>query len=390
MKRYTLLLSLCVAAAAQSAAADKSVPAPAAPAPGASDRYFRMKQVKINDQGMNQMPAVDLMIPTTWQFKGDVRWGGGVGGCFADLPAVFMHAQSEDGSIVFESIPNFTWQFTDDPGAQRALVQENQGGVKVGLKPCPVLRPMRAEDFLRQAVIPKTRSGKRVVSVDPLPEFNQMVRRQLGLGPDGAGAGGQSAVRTDAARARLEYDVDGKTIEEWLTTVVVVRTFPSGRGANNYDCHALLMLSLRAPKGQLDGNDKLFKLIAGTIRHEPQWDAKVNAMIAKLYQAKQQEEAKRSAIVAAFQQHVADTINEVTANQMRGANAAAFGQDQLIRGVQTFRNPATGGTFELSNQYDHAWLNGSNEYVMSEDPNFNPNGQLNGNWTSLQTVRPQP
>jgi hypothetical protein len=390
MKRYTLLLSLCVAAAAQSAAADKSVPAPAAPAPGASDRYFRMKQVKINDQGMNQMPAVDLMIPTTWQFKGDVRWGGGVGGCFADLPAVFMHAQSEDGSIVFESIPNFTWQFTDDPGAQRALVQENQGGVKVGLKPCPVLRPMRAEDFLRQAVIPKTRSGKRVVSVDPLPEFNQMVRRQLGLGPDGAGAGGQSAVRTDAARARLEYDVDGKTIEEWLTTVVVVRTFPSGRGANNYDCHALLLLSLRAPKGQLDGNDKLFKLIAGTIRHEPQWDAKVNAMIAKLYQAKQQEEAKRSAIVAAFQQHVADTINEVTANQMRGANAAAFGQDQLIRGVQTFRNPATGGTFELSNQYDHAWLNGSNEYVMSDDPNFNPNGQLNGNWTSLQTVRPQP
>jgi hypothetical protein len=135
-----------------------------------------------------------------------------------EFPGIFMHAQSEDGSIVFESIPNFTWQFTDDPGAQRALVQENQGGVKVGLKPCPVLRPMRAEDFLRQALIPKARSGKRVVSVDPLPEFNQMVRRQLGLGPDGAG--GQSAVRTDAARARLEYDVDGKTIEEWLTTVV--------------------------------------------------------------------------------------------------------------------------------------------------------------------------
>jgi hypothetical protein len=381
-RSFVFLIALCCIAAAWSAASA------APPSPGASDRYFRMKQIKINDQGMNQMPAVDLMIPSTWQFKGDVRWGSGVGGCFADLPAVFMHAQSEDGSVVFESIPNFTWQFTDDPGAQRALVQENQGGVKVGLKPCPVLRPMRAEDFLRQALIPKTRSGKRVVSVDPLPEFNQMVRRQLGLGPDSAG--GQSAVRTDAARARLEYDVDGKTIEEWLTTVVAVRIFPSGRGANNYDCHALLMLSLRAPKGQLDGNDKLFKLIASTIRHEPQWDAKVNAMIAKLYQAKQQEEAKRSAIIAAFQQHVADTINEVTANQMRGANAAAFGQDQLIRGVQTFRDPATGGTFELSNQYDHAWLNGSHEYVMSDDPNFNPNGQLNGSWTSLQTVRPQP
>jgi hypothetical protein len=52
--------------------------------------------------------------------------------------------------------------------------------------------------------------------------------------------------------------------------------------------------------------------------------------------------------------------------------------------VQTFRDPSSGATFELSNQYDHAWLNGSNQYVMSDDPNFNPNGKINGNWNSLQ------
>jgi hypothetical protein len=58
--------------------------------------------------------------------------------------------------------------------------------------------------------------------------------------------------------------------------------------------------------------------------------------------------------------------------------------------VQTFRDPATGGTYELSNQYDHAWLNGSNEYVMSANPNFNPNGKLDGNWNQLEVVQPQP
>jgi hypothetical protein len=87
---------------------------------------------------------------------------------------------------------------------------------------------------------------------------------------------------------------------------------------------------------------------------------------------------------------VADTINGVVANQMRGASNAAFGADQLVRGVQTFRDPSTGNTFEMSNLYDHAWLNGSNEYLMSDDPNFNPNGKLNGNWQSLEPVRPQP
>jgi hypothetical protein len=28
--------------------------------------------------------------------------------------------------------------------------------------------------------------------------------------------------------------------------------------------------------------------------------------------------------------------------------------------------------------------------ALSDDPNFNPNGKVNGNWTSLQPVRPQP
>jgi hypothetical protein len=95
-------------------------------------------------------------------------------------------------------------------------------------------------------------------------------------------------------------------------------------------------------------------------------------------------------MIAQFRAHVADVINGVTANSEAGANQAAFGQDQIIRGVQTFRDPSTGAKYELSNLYDHAWLNGQNEYVMSDNPNFNPNGNLDGNWTQLDTVRPQP
>jgi len=93
-------------------------------------------------------------------------------------------------------------------------------------------------------------------------------------------------------------------------------------------------------------------------------------------------------MIAAFRQHVAETINGVVANSEAGANHAAYGESQIIRSVQTFRDPSTGRTFELSNQYGHAWLNGANEYVMSDDPNFNPNSQLTGNWSELQAVPP--
>ena len=122
----------------------------------------------------------------------------------------------------------------------------------------------------------------------------------------------------------------------------------------------------------------------------PEWETWSNGVIASLYQKKAEEEAKQWAIIAAFQRHVADVVNGVVANRERGANNAAFGADQLIRGVQSFRDPSSGKTIELSNQYDHAWLNGSNQYVMSDDPSFNPNGELNGDWSSLQLVRPQP
>jgi hypothetical protein len=216
-----------------------------------------------------------------------------------------------------------------------------------------------------------------------------MVRQRLGLPPDVAGAGNQGAIRTDAARARLEYDLNGQAVEEWLTTVMIVRIIPAGRG-NGYDGHDVMVLSLRAPKGKLDGNDKLFKLIASTIHPEPQWNQMVHSMIGQLYQTQQQERAKQSQMMIAFTQHVADVTNGVTANSMRGSNQAVAGESQIIRSVQTFRNPATGATFELSNLYDHAWLNGTNQYVMSDDPSFNPNRDLDGSWTSLQLVHAQP
>jgi hypothetical protein len=146
-------------------------------------------------------------------------------------------------------------------------------------------------------------------------------------------------------------------------------------------------MDFRAPKGKLDSNDRLFKLMASTIRPEPEWQKWSNGIIAGLYQKKQEELAKQAAMIAAFRQHVADTINGVVANSEAGANHAAYGESQIIRSVQTFRDPSTGSTFELSNQFDHAWLNGSNQYVMSDDPTFNPNGNLTGNWTELQVVR---
>lgn len=353
------------------------------------DHYFVMKQVKIIDQGLGKgMPAYSLMIPKDWQFKSAVNVGVAEGGCFDDWFQVFATANNADSSMVMQILPQSTWQYTDDPAGQQQMRAQNQSDVRFGMKACPVRAPVRAEEFLRQDFAKKC-PDCTVVSVEPFPELAQTVRHQLGLPPATAGAGAGNT-RVDAARMRIDFTTSkGQPSEAWVTAAIVVHVIPGGRGAS-YDWHASNIMTFGTPKGQLDANEKLFKVILSTVHPELEWEKMSNGTIASLYQMKAKQVAIQQQMIAQFRQHAADVINGVTANQMRGAEQSAFGQDQIIRGVQTFRDPATGGTYELSNLYDHAWLNGSNEYVMSDNPNFNPNGKLDGNWNQLQLVQPQP
>jgi hypothetical protein len=391
--------ALASGAASPNAAAKPAPAAPPSPAPGhkthavkdAPGAFLRMKQVQIIDQGMDKvqaaLPAFDLLIPSAWDFKGNVVVGGGKGGCFSDMFAVVWDATSADGSIAFQGAPNFSWQYADDPAVVKKLTDPHRRQLGGDGKPCPVMKPMKAEAYFREIALKALPSGTTVVSVEPFPELNQIARKQMGLPPGDAGNGG--GTQTDAIRARVEFQKDGKAQEGWLAIAVVTRIYRQGRGAF-YDSHAIDWMALRTPKGQLDANDKLFKVMVSSVRPEPKWQAYSGGIIVKLLNAEAQKEAIQDKVIADLQRYAAQTIMDVTANQFQGSMNSAHAFDQNIRGVQTFRNPSTGGTMELSNLYDHAWLNSSNEYIMSDDPNFNPNGQLQGSWNQLQVVRPAP
>jgi hypothetical protein len=354
----------------------------------AGGSYLVMKRVQVTGPGQDAahptMPAYDLMIPSTWKIEGGVRFGGGPGGCFADLYAIALRATSADEATVFAAGPDDSWQYADDPSVLQSLNDPALRAHGVGGKPCPVARPMRAEDYIRQNILKLYPAGTTVVSVAPFPQLNEIVRRRRGLPP---GNGNTGATRTEAVRVRLAYQKDGRDVEAWVAVCVVVDIQPAGRGSF-YDSHATSLVAFSAPKGQLDANDRLFQVIVASIQPEPQWVTYSSSVLSKLYQAQAQKVATINRIRSQFYAREAQMINEETAAGMRGSNASVFHEDQNIRGVQTFRDPATGRTQELSNLYDHAWRNGSDEYIMSNDPNFNPNEHLNGNWNELQAVNP--
>jgi hypothetical protein len=355
---------------------------------------YKMKQVQVIDRGGFGKPTVmaELLIPTDWKFESNVQWENR--GCFTDLAAVTFRAQSPDGRLVIEAFPSFSWQWASDPAVQKYLAMENQQGAQSGLKPCPVNPPVPAADVLRKYVLPKYRAGKEVGTVEPIPSFDQsMNNRARSLEQQSARAGQQVQFRADSARARLKYEMDGHGVEEWVTAVSVAQaaTIATGSGATQgIDCRAVMLYAMRSPQGQLDANEKLFRMILSSVHRDPEWQRQYLGIVAKLSAAQQAQRQTRAQLLRQFQQREIATIQGVMANRERGANQAFVGADQLVRGVEPYRDPATGKTFELSNLYGHAWMNGNNEFVLSEDPNFNPGSAFNGDWKPLDHVQPTP
>ena len=368
---------------ASSSAASKH----AAAAPGS---YLRLKKALItyvtDAQHPEPQPGVELLIPATWEFNGGIRMYGGKEGCFCDSFSVFWEAKSEDGATKIQGVPNYSWQYSDDPQELHNLTDPNRR-THTGNRTndtCPVSKPSSAEQYFRQFVLNDLTPQMTVVSVEPFPVLDQLVRQRNGLPPTDDGNGG---ARIEAIRVRLEFQQDGKPMELWYAVALVTQTYRVGRGSL-YDMHAAGQMMMGAPKGKLDANDKLFKVVMSSIQPTPQYSAYTNKWIANYYQIQANKEAAMDKIQADLDSFITQTYMHMSANAQRVSDQGFRANDQNLRDVQTFRDPTTGRKVELSNQYGHAWLNGANEYVLSDDPNFNPNAQLSGSWNQLQPVPP--
>jgi hypothetical protein len=386
------------APAAPAAPSSQAAPAPAGSTPavarpvansdGGPAHYFKLKRMRaaLKDGDQEKMQVFTLLAPEDWTLVGGFLNKPNPGSCFSDMIQVQGAVKSADGAHGMAVVPRSSFRWADDPAFRNQMEQRDRFDAKSKLEDCPIKAPMHAADFLRENLIWSFHKNKPQVTAEPFPELEKLVRAELGLGQQDTGA-----TRIEVARVRASAtDPKGQPIDEWWSAAIVVRTFPvAGRGLG-YEWHVERASMFQAPKGELDNYDKLYRVMATSVRLDPGFRSWHDGLVGGLYAKRAEEIRKQNAIVAGFQQHAADVIQGVTANQQSASLQAAYGQDQLVRGVQTFRDPSSGRTVELSNLYDHAWANGNDQYIVTDDPNFNPNGHVNGDWGELQPVRPQP
>ncbi len=380
-----LSLSVLAECAEPAKAHTSASDATATGAAGGRANYYRLKQVKVIDQhGFEKpIPAMSLLIPTDWQFQGGIQYLR-AGGC--GLSQTTFRATGPDGRSI-ELLPEYNWQWSDDAMTVQYL-QAQRG--------CDVMRPMNAADFLRRVVVPKVRPGARLVAIEPIPKVSkqmQEIARQTEA--MSAQAGLRVNVRSDVGRARIQYTLDGRPVEGWVTAVMLTRASPSPTydvrtmraGQALYYSSWAQMFDFRAPPGQLDSSEKLFEMVVSTIRVDPTWQARVNQVQNNIAAAQIKGAADRSAIIAKSNAEISKTIIKGHEERSKIHDRTMENYSQVIRGVETYRNPTTGETVELSNEYGHAWVNNSNEYILSDKEGFNPNAALNGNWTALERVK---
>jgi hypothetical protein len=375
------LLAVCVALAQK----------PNSPAPG---HYYRMKLVKIMDeQGFGQpVEVARLLVPADWRTEGGVQWDGQQLGCPMNIIKIRFRAASPDGLSGVEISPGFTWQAASDPQMQQILRQQAMSRTGCGVGPVS-----GSIDYLRQSVIPQLRPGARILGSEPLPAVAQAKQTQLAeaYGPL-VQAGYVKGYRADSGSVRIAYNQNGQGVEEALSTTILSVAMPSANTAalmqgqvrmtaSTFTMIAEGVFGARAPAGKFD--NKLVATILASTRPNPQYQAAVSQFLSNMNAIAQKGAMDRARIWQEAGRQISATISQAYQNQQAVQDRAAQQFSQAIRGVETYVNPSNGTRVELSGGYDNAWVNGREEYLLSDSPAFNPGVVLQENWTELKKVR---
>jgi hypothetical protein len=367
----------------------------AAPAPAP---YLRLKKVQVVDKhGFEKpMPALSVLVPTDWNFDGEVRFAQQPGGSPEDMVKITFRASSPDGRTGVELFPGYSWAWADDPTMRQAIQSSNAMSAQLGGARTELMAPLSARDFLIRIAVPKLRPGARVLGTEPIPDVEEPLREQIKQAQAQASKVGlQLRIKADHARAHVQSNAGGQPSEQWITAVVYTRAMPApsmnpmtGQMGQTwtYQCAAQLLYGLWAPPGNLSANEKLYQAVLSTVRIDPEWQGRVSQVQANIQAAQLKGARDRSRIISQSAEDTRKTIREGYESRQRSHDRTSAQFSDALRGVQNYRNPTTGEVVQLDNQYGHAWASGNGEYVLSDSPGFNPNSDLRGNWTELQPV----
>ena len=195
---------------------------------------------------------------------------------------------------------------------------------------------------------------------------------------------------------KVRYTLNGKPVEEEFYGLYYNVNVPAGGGAVQTDWGLQMLHSFRAAAGTLDQRREVFAVIPKSIRRNPAWAARYNAISRSLgEQFNRQLQAGYDNIAAAgrlSQQLTANSnaflasVDASLGSSRTGGGGGGGGVDKfddLIRGVETTDDPYYGTSQHATSESYH-WTDGYGGYRNTNDPGANPNvTEGSGTWTLM-------
>jgi len=333
----------------------------------------------IDEQGIG-IEAFQMLVPYDWQFEGGIRWVLDNPG----MPAVAsFRVWNPNGTEEFEVFPTQPFFWTNN---QMVLSLFPLGSRYFGNEVYPPMGPLEA---LKLTVIPRFRQNAaelRITNEQNLPELAEAVKAQMPTQPG-------VSTSSEGAKVRIEYNRNGIDMEEEIYTVVQSFTFPiqTVYGVlTNINWYVDYIFSFKAEKGNLDIHSNIFQTIAYSFEVTPLWFSKYNQVVEYLIQAQiQQIETigQLSRIISQTSNEISDIVMQSYEYRQQVNDGIADNFSQYIRGVDRYYNPIEERSVELPSGYPNAWTNNLGDYILSDNPNFDPNIGSNIDWQQIQRTQ---
>ena len=356
-----------------------------------SEGKLKFRPYDVIDTRQNGMVISRLAVPQGWKASGRAVWN------YNDfyMPVhTYARVESPDGGTWIEFFPAefFLWL---DPAHDRSPT----GSAGIGGIHHPNITLPQA---LAQYVIARNRSHARnlkILGYRPVKDLPKAFPKVFAKGaPQGEGL-----------CMRVRYDLEGAPVDEEFYGFMTRETIPSGR-ITEYHRVLLMVHSMGAKSGKLESSRKLLGFIATSLEPNPAWQARfaeVKKMQGEYYQramarnyAGIKAAGERSrALTAQSNQFLAQIDRNLAQSRAQQNARSSFSSssnedfykraddfDQNIRGTEHMQDQY-GQVSDQYTDYNYHWTDGFGRYVHTDDPNFDPNKYLTGDYQKMTPTR---
>jgi hypothetical protein len=352
-KFWTAALCACVAACS-SIAATGNLP----------DGAYRVQRARIVDpNGFGQpMTAFTLLVPAGWSTSGGIVWQVNQQGCGKAGTHIAWRAVSPDGISAIELMPEESW------GGNNLQLPPMQ-------LPCPNVGITTVQEYLRW-LVERTRPGARILD---FRDRSDAIKALEGWNSVTPSVGGEIRNWVQAGEVLLAYNFNGQDVREMIG-ITVLFSLSRMQGVVPGEIREFLTISarpaiaMRAPHGQLDFN--LAEALRLSIKSDPEWTALMNEHNRKMSGISAKGAADRHAIRMDTAREIEAMRNQGVADRQASLDRSHGDFVNVIRGVENFIDTTSNERIELPNNYQHAWRLKDDTYILTDDPNFDPNRDL--------------